>query len=112
MNGAITFIITFVVTQLIFQCLRMRFKIKELKQEKERIERSSEIFENMYRTEISVLQNRINTLYKMRLDRGAVSKDVIDAVHYAMKKSHPDNGGKAEDFMRFKKVYEEVSKGD
>lgn len=110
MNGAITFIITFIMTQLVFQCLRMRFKIKELKQENERIKRNSEIWENMYQNEINILQNRITTLYKMRLDRGAVSKDVIDSVHYAMKKSHPDNGGNAEDFMRFKKVYEEVSR--
>lgn len=39
-----------------------------------------------------------------------VSQDVINTVRYAMKKSHPDNGGNAEDFMRFKRVYEEVSK--
>ena len=26
-----------------------------------------------------------------------------------MKKSHPDNGGNAEDFMRFQKVYEELT---
>ena len=39
-----------------------------------------------------------------------VSKDTIDAVFYAMKKSHPDNGGKEEDFIRFKKYYEELTK--
>lgn len=39
-----------------------------------------------------------------------VSKDTIDAVFYAMKKSHPDNGGKEEDFIRFKKCYEELTK--
>lgn len=37
-------------------------------------------------------------------------QDVVDAVHYAMKKSHPDNGGNAEDFMRFNKIYEELSR--
>lgn len=42
--------------------------------------------------------------------KAKVSQEVIDAVRYAMKKSHPDNGGNAEDFMRFKKVYEEVSR--
>lgn len=39
-----------------------------------------------------------------------VSKDTIDAVFYAMKKSHPDNGGKEKDFIRFKKCYEELTK--
>ncbi len=39
-----------------------------------------------------------------------ISEDVKDAVFYAMKKSHPDNGGKEEDFIRFKKCYEELTK--
>lgn len=39
-----------------------------------------------------------------------ISKDTIDAVFYAMKKSHPDNGGKEEDFIRFKKCYEELTR--
>ncbi len=39
-----------------------------------------------------------------------VKKDVKDAVFYAMKKSHPDNGGTEEDFIRFKKCYEELTK--
>lgn len=36
------------------------------------------------------------------------SKDTVDAVRYAMKHAHPDNGGSAEDFVRFKKCYEEL----
>ena len=42
--------------------------------------------------------------------RDKASQDVIDAVFYAMKKSHPDNGGKEEDFIRFKNCYEELTK--
>ena len=38
-----------------------------------------------------------------------ISQDMVDAVKYAMKKSHPDNGGNAEDFVRFKKCYEELT---
>lgn len=34
--------------------------------------------------------------------------DVKDAVKYAMKKSHPDNGGSADDFRKFRKLYEEM----
>ena len=37
-----------------------------------------------------------------------IHQGTIEAVKYAMKKSHPDNGGNAEDFMRFQKVYEEL----
>lgn len=34
--------------------------------------------------------------------------DVKDAVKYAMKKSHPDNGGSADDFRKFRELYEEM----
>lgn len=39
-----------------------------------------------------------------------VSQDEIDAVRYAMKHSHPDNGGNTEDFIRFQKCYEELTR--
>ncbi len=39
-----------------------------------------------------------------------IPKNTIDAVKYAMKHAHPDNGGSAEDFMRFKRCYEELTK--
>lgn len=40
----------------------------------------------------------------------SITKGTIEAVKYAVKKSHPDNGGNAEDFMRFQKVYEELTR--
>ncbi len=39
-----------------------------------------------------------------------ISKDTVDAVRYAMKHAHPDNGGNAEDFIRFQKCYEELTR--
>lgn len=36
--------------------------------------------------------------------------NTIQAVKYAMKHAHPDNGGNAEDFMKFQKCYEELTK--
>lgn len=38
------------------------------------------------------------------------TQDEIDAVRYAMKKAHPDNGGNAEDFIRFSAVYETLTR--
>lgn len=32
-----------------------------------------------------------------------------EAVKYAMKMSHPDNNGNAEDFMKFRKLYKEIT---
>lgn len=39
-----------------------------------------------------------------------IPKDTVDAVRYAMKHAHPDNGGNAEDFIRFQKCYEELTR--
>ena len=36
------------------------------------------------------------------------SSDIKEAVHYAMIKAHPDNGGKQEDFVKFRNLYERV----
>lgn len=40
----------------------------------------------------------------------SIPQDTIEAVKYAMKKSHPDNGGNAEDFKKFRDVYEELTR--
>lgn len=48
-------------------------------------------------------------LYGRANNTPQISKDTVDAVRYAMKRSHPDNGGSAEDFVRFKKCYEELT---
>lgn len=37
-------------------------------------------------------------------------KGTVEAVKYAMKHAHPDNGGDAEDFIRFKKCYEKLTR--
>lgn len=34
--------------------------------------------------------------------------DVKEAVKYAMKKSHPDNGGNSEEFNRFRELYNKM----
>lgn len=47
-------------------------------------------------------------LYGRTNNTPQISKDTVDAVRYAMKHAHPDNGGSAEDFDRFKKCYEEL----
>lgn len=36
-------------------------------------------------------------------------QEIIEAVKYAMKMSHPHNNGNAEDFMKFRKLYKEIT---
>lgn len=39
-----------------------------------------------------------------------ITHDVLQAVKYATKHAHPDNGGSSEDFIRFQKCYEELTR--
>lgn len=105
-----SFVYTFIISQCIFWILKQRGQIKKLNAEKEIIERSEERWENLYRSQISSLQSRIDYLLKYRhIDNDNISPDIVQAVKYAMKHAHPDNGGNAEDFIRFKKVYEKLT---
>lgn len=86
-------------------------EMERLKAEKNRIERSMDRWEDYYRERILKLENEVDRLLKMKvIGNEDISADTIQAVKYAMKKSHPDNGGNAEDFIRFQKVYEELTK--
>lgn len=37
-----------------------------------------------------------------------VNAQIKEAIHYAVKASHPDNGGRPEDFIKFKKLYDSM----
>lgn len=89
-------------------------EITELREEKQAVE--SEL--NKSKLYIMFLKSYNGTLlrwsefaeYENTPSQTKINKDTIDAVFYAMKKAHPDNGGNEEDFIRFKKCYEELIK--
>lgn len=65
---------------------------------------------------IDILDNQ-NRFLKLKLDmykdwyynnNPDFNNDIQDAVKYAMKSAHPDNGGKSEDFQRFRRLYESM----
>lgn len=108
---AITFIVPFAMFQLVFLALRQRLKIKMLESEKERIERSRDRWELYYKGCIQKLENRVDELMKQKIsNKPIVSSETIQAVKYAMKHAHPDNGGNTDDFIRFQKCYEELTR--
>ncbi len=69
-------------------------------------------------TELSLLYA---TLQQLRASKGGgerivyrnrpteIPKGTIDAVRFAMKVSHPDNGGKEEDFIKYSEVYQKLT---
>lgn len=49
-------------------------------------------------------QNNTENSYNNQIN----NQEIIEAVKYAMKKSHPDNGGNAEDFKKYRELYNRV----
>lgn len=77
--------------------LRYERKMDRLRESNRRL-----IIDNIsYRDILRVIQN---TTY----NKEEIRSDVKDAVKYAMKKSHPDNGGSADDFRKFRELYEKM----
>ena len=60
---------------------------------------------------VSVLKSDITALRKenvAHVQRYKESPEVKEAVKYAMKSAHPDNGGDAKDFMKFRELYNKI----
>lgn len=74
--------------------------------------RNTELFmENMQlKSLIGAYRNVYGNGYQDAHSTPQIPKDTIEAVRYAMKHAYPDNGGNAQDFMRFQKVYEELTR--
>ena len=69
--------------------------------------RIMEMENNLLKAEKALLELKLKKAYH---DNKNVPDGTIDAVKYAVKKSHPDNGGKSADFIRFKKCLDELEK--
>ena len=60
---------------------------------------------------VSVLRDDITALRKenvAHVQKYKESPEVKEAVKYAMKSAHPDNGGDANDFMKFRELYNKI----
>lgn len=90
-------------------CIKVFEKIYDYKSKLEEIEMELSIERS--KRHIAEIDN-----YAMRMQLNAMqgsnhyssNRDVLDAVKYAMTKAHPDNGGKQEDFIKFRQVYEKL----
>ena len=103
--------ISFVLSLSLIVFIKQWLEIKDLKLQKQIAENDVKIVRNMYRNQIYILQGQIQELSKMRIVQNPnIPQNTIQAVKYAMKHAHPDNGGNAEDFMKFQKCYEELAR--
>lgn len=87
---------------ILFACISENIN---LKMEVEELKRQNEIqrfkYSSIYREYVRLLMEP-GTLK-------STTPDIEEAVHYAMIKAHPDNGGKQEDFVKFRKLYERMN---
>lgn len=90
------------------------WKNRRIKILEERIkQREVEIFslkDKIIGLEFSNSQKSAQREYDCNKGKIIIPPDTIRAVKYAMKHAHPDNGGNAEDFIRFQKCYEELTR--
>lgn len=63
------------------------------------------------RFRLTIMRQEYGSLL-MKFDKSKstpASPEILETVHYAMIKAHPDNGGKQEDFIKFRKLYERLN---
>ena len=97
-----------IISICIFYTHQLNKQKEQLLFKDNQINRLSKAFNTLYN------QNKFLNLkldmYKERYysNNPDFNNDIQDAVKYAMKYAHPDNGGKNEDFQRFRKLYESM----
>lgn len=85
--------------------LRRNFKIYKAATKCEIENLKKKLLEETARADM-LEQNRVRKFYSKELC--VIPIGTLEAVKYAMNKSHPDNGGKQEDFIKLRKIYEEL----
>lgn len=87
---------------ILFACISKNINLKmEVEELKIKNETQRLSYSSVYRDYVKLL---------MKPDAlKPTTSDIKEAVHYAMVKAHPDNGGKQEDFVKFRKLYERIN---
>lgn len=97
-----------IISIYIFYTQQLNKQKEQLQIKDNQINRLIKAFDTLYN------QNKfLNLKLDMYKDRYYTNNpeftdDIKDAVKYAMKCTHPDNGGKSEDFQRFRRLYESM----
>lgn len=87
---------------ILFACISKNINLKmEVEELKIKNETQRLSYSSVYREYVRLLMEP-GTLK-------STTPDIKEAVHYAMVKAHPDNGGKQEDFVKFRKLYERMN---
>lgn len=77
-----------------------KYEISTLRRENHKLQ----IRVNVLRSDITALRTE-NVAHVQKYKE---SPEIKEAVKYAMKSAHPDNGGDAKDFMKFRELYNKI----
>lgn len=89
MAQIISFIVSFIIVQIVFWITKQRLKIKELEIEIKRVKSEKNIEVIALKNQNSILQAQVCGLMKMGYSKSKdVAADTIQAVKYAMKHAH------------------------
>lgn len=95
-------VVLIVTLIILFACISENINLKmEVEELKIKNETQRLSYSSIYRDYVKLL---------MKSDTPKpTTPDIKEAIHYAMIKAHPDNGGKQEDFVKFRKLYERMN---
>lgn len=86
---------------LLLKNISLYVKNKELQSNNEQLIRINALYQSAYKSAKSINNMGQNI---------SVDKDIRDAIKLARDKSHPDNGGSSDEFIRFQQLYERICK--
>lgn len=90
------------------EAINVRKKNEKLEKNLEEA-KSMIVYKNTYITQLRSELSRLYSEYNQRSTANQ-SEEIKAAIKYAMVKSHPDNGGSQDDFIKFRKLYQDVSR--
>lgn len=117
--------ITSIIIAILFgiHLINQQLKLKVAAEDYHIMERRFQNLKDYHESEVTMLNAYItalqeeNTILKKKGGQriihqtaAAVPSGVLDAVKVAMKVSHPDNGGKSADFIKYNELYKQLSK--
>lgn len=108
-----------IVILLLLKNIDLYAKIKEIKQLKsdnEQLKRMNALYKSAYDSVKNMNMyhwgtNKFSNYNTSNMGQNiSIDKDIKDAIKLARDKSHPDNGGSSDDFIRFQELYRRICK--
>lgn len=105
-----------VVILLLLKLYEKTEEIKQLQSDNEHLKIMSALYKSSYNSAKNMNMyhwgtNKSSNYNTSNMGQNiSVDKDIRDAIKLARDKSHPDNGGSSDEFIRFQQLYERICK--